>query len=84
MGSEPKGSVNPVVAWDLNAQTAIWDVARQQPKEQVRSFAMVNGAVYDAVNAIAGVHSTAAARAAPKGRITTAAASTPSDVAIPA
>ncbi|MEV0715426.1 vanadium-dependent haloperoxidase [Asanoa sp. NPDC050611] len=45
---------NPVVTWDLNAQTAIWDIAGQQPNEQVRSFAMVNGAVYDAVNAIAG------------------------------
>jgi PAP2 superfamily len=47
-------SGNPVVAWDLNAQTAIWDIAAQQPNEQVRSFAMVSGAVYDAVNAIAG------------------------------
>lgn len=46
--------INAVIAWDLNAQIAIWDVARQQPNEQVRSFAMVNGAVYDAVNAIAG------------------------------
>ncbi|MBQ1024066.1 vanadium-dependent haloperoxidase [Micromonospora sp. C95] len=45
---------NPVIAWDVNAQTAIWDVAAQQPNEQVRSFAMVNGAVYDAVNAIHG------------------------------
>ena len=48
------GAVNAVVAWDLNAQTAIWDVAGQQPNVQGRSFAMVNGAVYDAVNAIAG------------------------------
>jgi hypothetical protein len=50
-------STNAVIAWDFNAQAAIWDVARlarQQPNEQVRSFAMVNGAVYDAVNAIAG------------------------------
>lgn len=47
------GAGNPVVEWDLNAQTAIWDVAAQQPNEQVRSFAMVSGAVYDAVNAIA-------------------------------
>jgi hypothetical protein len=45
---------NPVVTWDLNAQTAIWDVARQAPQVQGRSFAMVHGAVYDAVNAIAG------------------------------
>ncbi|MFC3502738.1 vanadium-dependent haloperoxidase [Micromonospora krabiensis] len=48
------GAANPVLTWDRNAQTAIWDVAAQQPNEQVRSFAMVNGAVYDAVNAIAG------------------------------
>jgi hypothetical protein len=45
---------NPVVVWDSNAQTAIWDVARQQPNDQGRSFAIVHGAVYDAVNAIAG------------------------------
>ncbi|WP_406064330.1 hypothetical protein [Micromonospora sp. NBC_00860] len=50
-GTDP---ANPVVTWDLHAQTAIWDVAAQQPNEQVRSFAMVNGAVYDALNAIAG------------------------------
>src|SRR5690349_12138896 len=51
----PAGSrVNPVVVWDLNAQTAIWDVARTQPNNQGRSFGMVHGAVYDAVNAIAG------------------------------
>jgi hypothetical protein len=47
-------AANPVVTWDMNAQTAIWDVAQQQPNEQVRSFAIVSGAVYDAVNAIAG------------------------------
>ncbi|GAA4592196.1 vanadium-dependent haloperoxidase [Planotetraspora phitsanulokensis] len=45
---------NAVIVWDRNAQTAIWDVARQQPQVQARSFAMVHGAVYDAVNAIAG------------------------------
>jgi hypothetical protein len=45
---------NPVISWDLNAQTAIWDYAGQQPWEQSRSFAMVHGAIYDAVNAIAG------------------------------
>jgi hypothetical protein len=46
---------NPTVTWDENAQTAIWDVAVQQPNEQVRSFAMVSGAVYDAVNAASGM-----------------------------
>jgi PAP2 superfamily len=45
---------NAVITWDVNAQTAIWDVARQQPQVQARSFAMVHGAIYDAVNAIAG------------------------------
>jgi hypothetical protein len=43
-----------VITWNLNAQRAIWDVAQQQPWEQGRSFSMVQGAVYDAVNAIAG------------------------------
>ncbi|GAA3264515.1 vanadium-dependent haloperoxidase [Nonomuraea helvata] len=45
---------NAVITWDINAQTAIWDIAGQQPQVQARSFAMVHGAVYDAVNAIAG------------------------------
>jgi hypothetical protein len=45
---------NSVITWNLNAQTAIWDVARENPWVQSRSFAMVQGAVYDAVNAIAG------------------------------
>jgi hypothetical protein len=46
---------NAVITWDLNAQTAIWDVAGQAPPQVAgRSFAMVSGAVYDAVNAIAG------------------------------
>ncbi|HKT02391.1 MAG TPA: vanadium-dependent haloperoxidase [Rugosimonospora sp.] len=45
---------NSVITWDINAQTAIWDVAQQQPQVQARSFAMVHGAIYDAVNAIAG------------------------------
>jgi hypothetical protein len=46
---------NAVVTWDAFAQTAIWDIAQQQPPQVAgRSFAMVSGAVYDAVNAIAG------------------------------
>jgi hypothetical protein len=45
---------NPVITWNLHAQTAIYDVARQSPTASTRSFAMVHGAVYDAVNAIAG------------------------------
>jgi hypothetical protein len=52
--SDPVSSVNSVIVWDQNAQTAIWDYAQQQPQVQARSFAMVHGAVYDAVNAIAG------------------------------
>jgi hypothetical protein len=48
-------SVNAVVVWDINAQTAIWDVAQQQPPQVAgRGFTMVSGAMYDAVNAIAG------------------------------
>jgi PAP2 superfamily len=52
--SQAATGTNAVVTWDQNAQTAIWDVAVQQPNEQVRSFAMVNGAVFDAANAAAG------------------------------
>lgn len=47
-------SANPVVVWDEYAQKSIWDVAVQGPNVQGRSFSMVHGAVYDAVNAIAG------------------------------
>jgi hypothetical protein len=45
---------NAVVVWNANAQTAIYEVARQGPYVAPRSFAMVQGAIYDAVNAIAG------------------------------
>nr|WP_221377166.1 vanadium-dependent haloperoxidase [Actinoplanes polyasparticus] len=45
---------NVVLVWNVHAQTAIYEVARQSPTAGVRSFAMVQGAVYDAVNAIAG------------------------------
>ncbi|MCY1140982.1 vanadium-dependent haloperoxidase [Actinoplanes sp. Pm04-4] len=45
---------NPVVLWNSNAQQAIYEVARQAPYVAPRSFAMVHGAIYDAVNAIAG------------------------------
>jgi hypothetical protein len=45
---------NAVIAWNVHAQTAIYEVARQSPTATARSFAMVQGAVYDAVNAIAG------------------------------
>jgi hypothetical protein len=45
---------NAVITWNTHAQTAIYEVARQSPTATSRSFAMVQGAVYDAVNAIAG------------------------------
>jgi len=45
---------NAVVTWDALAQESIWDVAQQPPNAQGRSFAIVHGAIYDAVNAIAG------------------------------
>jgi hypothetical protein len=44
---------NAVVTWNVHAQTAI-EAARQSPTAAARSFAMVQGAVYDAANAIAG------------------------------
>ncbi|SNT62228.1 PAP2 superfamily protein [Streptosporangium subroseum] len=52
--SDSRRPTNSVIVWDSNAQTAIWDIAGQQPQVQARSFAMVHGAIYDAVNAIAG------------------------------
>ena len=52
--SGPVTSASAIIVWDVNAQTASWDVAGQQPQVQARSFAMVHGAIYDAVNAIAG------------------------------
>jgi hypothetical protein len=53
--ADANASPNAVVVWDINAQTAIWDIAQQAPPQVAgRGFAMVSGAVYDAVNAIAG------------------------------
>ncbi|RAS67182.1 PAP2 superfamily protein [Lentzea atacamensis] len=45
---------NAVITWNLHAQTAAFEVARQSPTATTRSFAMTQAAVYDAVNAIAG------------------------------
>jgi hypothetical protein len=45
-----------VVEWNLAASDAITVVARQPPHVALLSFAMVQGAVYDAVNAIDGGH----------------------------
>lgn len=52
--SSSRTPTNAVIVWDSNAQKAIWDIAGQLPQVQARSFAMVHGAIYDAVNAIAG------------------------------
>ncbi|TDD96662.1 vanadium-dependent haloperoxidase [Actinomadura rubrisoli] len=52
--ARPSAGPNAVITWDIHAQTAIYEVARQAPTTTVRSFAIVQGAVYDAVNAIAG------------------------------
>jgi hypothetical protein len=54
MTASTKTAANPVIDWDLNAQSFIWNVAGELPQVQCRSFAIVHGAVYDAVNAIAG------------------------------
>jgi hypothetical protein len=45
-----------VLDWNVNATTAIVTVAKQPPASAILSFAMVEGAVYDAVNAIDGGH----------------------------
>ncbi|MFS8095707.1 vanadium-dependent haloperoxidase [Lentzea alba] len=45
---------NAVITWNLHAQTAIYEVAKQSPTAASRSFAIAQAAVYDAVNAIAG------------------------------
>ncbi|MFB4316825.1 vanadium-dependent haloperoxidase [Actinomadura sp. 21ATH] len=50
-GAHPAGAV---LTWDVHAETAIFDRARQSPTAAARSFAIVQGAVYDAVNAVAG------------------------------
>jgi hypothetical protein len=52
--AEPTAPPNAVITWDINAQNAIFEVARQGPTTAARSFAIVTGSVYDAVNAIAG------------------------------
>ena len=41
-----------VLDWNVNATTAIVTVAKQPPASAILSYAMVQGAVYDAVNAI--------------------------------
>jgi hypothetical protein len=45
-----------ILDWNVNATTAIVTVAKQPPAAAILSYAMVEGAVYDAVNAIDGGH----------------------------
>lgn len=47
-------TVNAVVEWNRNATDAFIGVAGQPPQQAFPHLAMVQGAVYDAVNAIAG------------------------------
>src|SRR5262245_17933157 len=46
--------LNPVIAWDVKAQEAIGNRQDEQASAETRSLPMVHGAIYDAVNAIAG------------------------------
>jgi hypothetical protein len=52
--AQPATPPNAVLTWNIHAQTTIYEVGRQSPTAGTRSFAMVQGAVYDAANAIAG------------------------------
>jgi hypothetical protein len=52
--AQPAAAPHAVLTWNIHAQTAIYEVGRQSPTAGTRSFAMVQGAVYDAVNTIAG------------------------------
>ncbi len=54
LAAAPVAAANSVTDWNARAQHAIADVAQQLPWVQTRSFAMVSGATYDAVNAIDG------------------------------
>ena len=57
-----------VTDWNANASTAIVVTAGQPPPAAVLSFAMVQGAVYDAVNAIDRGHRSVSAPARGRGR----------------
>jgi hypothetical protein len=52
LGAPALARADAVTDWNANAQTAIVATAGQSPQAAVLSFAMVQGAVYDAVNAI--------------------------------
>jgi hypothetical protein len=47
-------TTNMVITWAVHSQTAAYEVARQPPYINGRTFAMVQGAVYDAANAVSG------------------------------
>ncbi|MFF5075780.1 vanadium-dependent haloperoxidase [Actinoplanes sp. NPDC000266] len=50
----PEPDPNMVVTWAAHSETAAYEVAGQPPYINGRTFAMVQGAVYDAANAAAG------------------------------
>ena len=52
--AEQDARPDAVIVWNVHAEKAIHDVAQQSPTASTRSFAIVQAAVYDAVNAIAG------------------------------
>jgi len=54
--SRAQTAQNTVIEWNAIASTAIMSTAAQPPHAAVLSMAMVQGAVYDAVNAIDGGH----------------------------
>jgi len=52
--SAAQSATNEAIEWNAIASTAIMTTAAQPPHAAVISMAMVQGAVYDAVNAIDG------------------------------
>ena len=67
-------SPGAVLDWNVNATTAIVAVAKQPPASAILSYAMVQGAEYDAVNAIDGGHQPYLAAPAANGSESKAAA----------
>ena len=67
-------SAAAVLDWNVNATTAIVTVAKQPPAAAILSYAMVQGAVYDAVDAIAGGYQPYLAAPAASGTESTSAA----------
>lgn len=64
------GSADTVTQWNQNAANALYVTAAQPPNVSVLHMAMVQGAVYDAVNAIDGGH---------EGYLLTSRVATPTD-----